>query len=216
MRLQNLAWKALKRCVRSPAFVLDVARYFATDTKSMLGMYRYPVHQIFVVGLPKSGTTWLHNMLLELPGFNPRYYPSLAKKDDGGRFLPESEFDNIDDSFFAHVPRFGYSAYRFHIRASDRNFDILKRQAGKWVVTYRDLRDVCISRYFHYRSAPETHYYPLYQSLPQNEAIDHTIEIMRTQFMPWIKEWRERLRGATRAVSVRCDMSNYGMTRGLS
>jgi len=191
MSLPVLAWKAVKRCVKSPAFAYDMAKYFVNDAGSAFGIHRYPVHQIFVVGLPKSGSTWLHNMLLELPGFNPRYYPSLSKKDEEGRFLPEGEYDNIDDSFFQYVPRYGYSAYRFHIQASDRNIAILNRQAGKWIVTYRDLRDVCISRYFHYRSAPENHYYPLYHSLPQAEAIDHAIEIMRTQFMPWIQGWRE-------------------------
>lgn len=190
----QLALKALARCAKSPALACDIARYFVNDAKSALGIHRYPVHQIFVIGLPKSGTTWLHNMLLELPGFNPRYYPSLSKKDEEGRFLPESEYDNIDNSFFTHAPKHGYSAYRFHIRASDRNLEILTRQANKWVVTYRDLRDVCVSRYFHYKSAPDNHYYPLYQRLPQQEAFDHTIEIMRTQFLPWIQGWREAAR----------------------
>jgi hypothetical protein len=194
--------KAVGRIVAHPAaYAADAARYILNDVGSALGLYRSPVKTILVVGLPKSGSTWVHNMMLDLPGFNPRYYEALYVKDEhgrwrsgkdaDGRFLNEYVYDNIDESFFESAPRWGHSAYKFHARASERNISILEKQAPKWIVTYRDLRDVCVSRYFHFKSDPHNQFYPLYQQLSQEQALQHTAEIIRNEFVPWVQGWRD-------------------------
>jgi hypothetical protein len=191
MQSPALVFKALRRCLRSPAFARDLGQYVVNDFKSALGVYKYPIRRIFVMGLPKSGDAWLHDILLGLPGFNPRYYGSLSVRDEQGRFVPRYEYDNIDESFFHHIPRRGYSVFKFHVRASERNLAILAAQAPKWVVVYRDIRDLCVSRYFHYRSDPNSHFYPLYQSFSPQQALDHSVDIVRTELVPWIQGWRE-------------------------
>lgn len=194
MHAPALALKALRRCLQSTAFARDLGQYVANDVKSALGVYTYPTRKIFVIGLPKSGDAWLHSMMLDLPGFNPRRYRSLSVKDEQGRFVPRYEYDNIDESFFDNIPKRGYSAFKFHVRASERNLAILHAQALKWVVVYRDIRDLCISRYFHYRSAPNSHLYPIYQRLSLQQALDQSIEIVRDELVPWMQGWRDAAR----------------------
>lgn len=201
MQSLRRGWKLLQRCLRHPTFAADVGRYILNDLSSAVGRHRYPVRTILIIGLPKSGSTWLHNMLLELPGFNPRYYRALYVRDDAGKLVSvkdehgrlrtEDTYDNIDAEFFRSAPPWGYSAYKFHAKPSARNLAILNQQAPKWIVTYRDLRDVCVSRYFHFQSNPHNAFYPLYQELSKEEALQHTAGIIRKEFVPWIKGWRD-------------------------
>ncbi len=190
----KLIWKVVQRCVQHPSFMYDVWKYATNDLLSAIGYYRYPLNNFVVVGLPKSGSTWLYNMLLMLPGVNLRYYRSLNLKDDQGKFRFENEFDNIDNSFFVNNPKRGYSAYKFHIRYSERNASILNKYAGKWIVLYRDIRDVCVSLYFYLKVAEEDHYHDLYRSMSQEQALNHSISLMKKEFIPWIKGWCDALK----------------------
>ncbi len=189
-----LVIKALGRCLQSPAFARDLGRYVANDVKSALGMYRYPMRRLFIIGLSLSGDAWLHDLLSGLPGFNPRHYPSRSVKDEQGRYLPQYEYDNIDESFFGKIPNRGHSVFHFHIRASERNLAVLTGQTPRWVVMHRDLRDLCVSRYFYHRSAQDSHFHPLYQTFTPEQALDHSADLVRDELVPWMQGWRAAAR----------------------
>lgn len=61
-------------------------------------------------------------------------------------------------------------------------------------MVYRDIRDLCVSRYFHYRSDPNSHFFPLYQRLSIQGALDQSVEIARDELVPWIQGWRAAAR----------------------
>ena len=56
-------------------------RYWAGLTLARYGAYKYknnyPVHVIPILGLPKSGTTWLDQTLSQLPGFQSVLLPKM-------------------------------------------------------------------------------------------------------------------------------------------
>ena len=89
--------------------------------------------------MPMSATTTVKNMCGMIPGYFTRYSPmpyKIAVKQD------------ISNSAFRYTPKWSYTLFKTHLNPSDKNLEIIKRNGvKKVVVTYRDLRDVALSRY---------------------------------------------------------------------
>lgn len=156
------------------------------DCHSYLGHYNYPYKIIFLAGMPMSATTWMKNLIARIPGYYSRPMPmpyDIAVQ------------QNIVDSAFKHAPPKGYALYKTHLKQSKDNLDCIERNGvKKIVVTYRDLRDVVISRYYRHIDFPERKESPFfmdYNSMGKEKAIDHSIEFVSAEYVPWIKGWLE-------------------------
>lgn len=176
----SLAVKALKKLTRNPRFIFEIAHYLKNDLQSALGVHRYPHKVIFIAGLPKSGTTWAETQLAKIPGYNirPLYDPrGLAVDHD------------IGDETFEWLPKRGYSIVKLHTRYTPDNFQVILRHVPKFVVIIRDLRDMCVSAYFHVKSEPSHRHYELYNNVSKDEGMMHRIQVTCEHYVPWVGDW---------------------------
>ena len=162
------------------------AKKVFTDLLNYVGCYRYPYPIIFIAGLPLSGSTWMKTLLAKIPGYFTRPAPMpFAIKDRG----------DICDTAFRHVPRRGNTLFKTHLRPSQDNHDCIMRNGVKKVlITYRDLRDVVIARYYRLMEFPwpkDHHNYVDYRAVGKEEALKHCIETVSSKFVPWIQGWRK-------------------------
>lgn len=156
----------------------------AADCLSYFGYYNYPHRIIFLAGMPMSATTWIKNLIARVPGYYSRHMSipyNIAVRQD------------IVDSAFNHTPSKGFSLYKTHLNPSKNNLDCIERNmVKKIVVTYRDLRDVVISRYYRLIDFPKSKgdpHFMDYNALGKEKAIDHSIEVVAEDYIPWILGW---------------------------
>ena len=157
-----------------------------SDVLSAFKYYDYPYRIIFIAGMPMSATTWMKNMIARIPGYYTRLSP-----------MPfDVEYNqNYCDAGFKKVPAYGYSLFKTHLNPTEENLNcIFKNGVEKVLITYRDLRDVAVSRYYRLIDFPKpiTAYdYVDYRSIEKEIAIDHSIEVVSSHYVPWIKGWLE-------------------------
>ena len=177
--------------LRAPQFVplyvyhngIYGCRRLLADALSRIGYYDYPHRIIFLSGMAMGGTTWMKNLLARIPG----YYVRREVRNS------ISFYGDISDSAFNRVPSHGYSLFKTHLPPTQQNLDCLFRNGvEKILVTHRDLRDICVSRYYRLLSDPKRPYAPDYidyASMEREKALDHSIEAVRRGFVPWIRGW---------------------------
>ena len=140
---------------------------------------------IFLAGMPMSATTKVKNMCGMIPGYFTRYSPiphDIAVKQD------------ITKSAFRYIPRWSYTLFKTHLNPSLNNLDIIKKNdVKKIVVTYRDLRDVALARYHRLIKFPKIKgdpHYSEYNLMDKSEAIDHSINVVASDYIKWINGWQ--------------------------
>ena len=112
---------------------------FIVDYLSLFGYYKYPYHIIFLAGMALGGTTWMKNLLARIPGYSTRRTPMPREV---------AIHQNIIDSAFSCIPKHGYALFKTHLNPTQENLEcILRNGVKKVLVTYRDFRDVLVSRY---------------------------------------------------------------------
>lgn len=179
----------MRRLLHSPKFALDLIRYGINDVASALRLYQYTEKVIFIASLPKSGGTWLQNMLLEIPGYNPRYY-KLPPQSCDNQFVTDCyDHSNLPEDLFDNIS--GYSIYKTHCRCSEANLRLINSRTGKIIVGYRDLRDVCVSLYYHLKTDTDHYLYPQFSKLAPVEGISAAIKIVGREYVPWVMGWKE-------------------------
>lgn len=155
-----------------------------SDVKALLGYYKYKNRIIFVVGLPKSGTTWVENFLYKVPGycFRPLY---------GDR--RKIVLNELPKNALSNAPRKCYSFYKTHIHPTQSNIEILNRaDINKIVIVFRDPRDVVVSRYFYYLKRPPETWEPNareYSSISRDEGMMHSLGQVVESYLTWINGW---------------------------
>jgi adenylylsulfate kinase len=157
---------------------------FIDDSLQFLRLRRYPYERrvLFVAGLPKSGTTWMSKLLGMIPGYYERtiYDPSRMMM-----------FHDISSMIFELMPRYAHSVVKLHTKYSSENFAVITNYLDKFIVMYRDLRDMAVSRYFHVLSDESHRHCRLYQQMAQEDGLLHSINITRQAFVSWVKDWHE-------------------------
>ena len=145
---------------------------------------KYKFNLIFLAGMPMSATTKIKNMCGMIPGYSTRYMPmpyNIAVNQD------------ISNSAFKFTPRWSYSLFKTHLNPSFKNIEIIKKNGvKKVVVSYRDLRDVVISRYHRLMKFPKKvgdPNYCEYHLMEKSAALNHSIEIVSKEYIRWIEGW---------------------------
>ena len=149
-------------------------------------IYRQKV--LFIAGLPKSGTTWLENMLSSFQGFSDFLIPDVAKFElaTGGSHnynLPRDMFSRFKNMLVVT---------KMHIPGSEHNVEVLRKAGVKYVIMYRDLRDVAISHYYYVRQTPWHPEYPVYASLTLQEGLREFAQNRLSDFADWVRSWHVR------------------------
>lgn len=167
--------------ILSPVFEL---RNIREDVKAYFNFYAYKHPVIFIIGLPKSGTTWVENFFSRIPGYvirklsgDPEYITKHGIPEDGFKYFSKGR----------------YSCIKTHANPTVENFHVLKKNdINKKILIYRDPRDVAISRYFHLLKNPKTPdepYYIDYRNVSKDEGIAHSIHVVKSEFFHWIDGW---------------------------
>src|SRR3989338_120152 len=168
-----------------PRFIYSIKRSIS-DIYAAFGYYKYPHRIIFIAGLAMSATTWMKNLFARVPGYYTRPTP-----------MPEHVVYNQDicDSAFSRIPKNGYSLFKTHLEPKHENIEcIFRNGVDKVVVTYRDLRDVAVSRYNRLLDFPKPSKafdYVDYRTMPKEKALDHSIEVIANDNVAWIRGWFE-------------------------
>jgi hypothetical protein len=147
----------------------------------------YSNHIIFIAGLPKSGTTWLKKMLTSYPGFNEILIPDVAAYEfkTGG----SHDYDLPTDIFSRF--RNMLVVTKMHIHGSQHNIEVLRNSKVKYVIIYRDLRDVAVSYYFYVRQTPWHPEFPQYSSLNIYEGIKKFSQYLLPEYANWVRSWHQ-------------------------
>lgn len=151
-----------------------------------MGMYlpgvemHYPHRFVFIAGLPKSGTTWMENLIESIPG-----YKRLAP------FDPELKLSEhiLDPLLLEKIPPKGNFFLKTHIEARPEGVEALKLYRVPTLIMVRDLRDQCVSRYFHVLNQPSHRHHEFYKSNSQEIAFNHCLQITVSEYAEWIRGW---------------------------
>jgi len=170
--------------------------------------YSYKNKVIFIAGLPKSGTTWLKNILATIPGYHDRpiYDPSRAPF-----------FHDVTPLTFDLIPSYSYSVVKLHTKYTPYNFQTIKNKIGKWIVLFRDPRDMCISRYYHMLNLKSHRHYGLYHSLGLEKSLFHCINIVKNEYIDWIQNWHlAYLRNKDKILELRYEDLNKNFKNSMN
>jgi hypothetical protein len=157
-----------------------------SDTSSLFGYYNYPYHIIFIAGMAMSASTWMKNLLARIPGYYMRATP-----------MPwdVAVYQNICDSAFKYTPKHGYTLFKTHLNPTQENLEcILQNGVEKVLITYRDFRDAVIAHYHRMMEVPHPPDHPSYVdygTMSKEKAMDHNIEIIASDLVPWVRGWFE-------------------------
>jgi hypothetical protein len=157
-----------------------IARVRAARERRSESAPEWPCSLLFIAGLPKSGTTWLAQLLEEVPGYKRR---SVWDPD---RCIAQHD---VCDSVFESVEPYAYSVVKLHTRPTPENLAVLRRHHVRTVVMHRDLRDQCVSRYFHALKDPEHQHHDLYESSSKEEGLAHSVEVTIEHYRDWVSGW---------------------------
>lgn len=147
--------------------------------------HKYPQRIIVIAGLPKSGTTWLEEMLTEYPGFQNIHIPGMLEY---GLKSGGSHDYELDPGFLNEF-RFKLAVVKIHSHASRHNVNILKQANLKYVIVYRDPRDVALSYYYFVKERPWHPEHRMYKDLTVKEGLKVFGQTLLSEYVSWIDSW---------------------------
>lgn len=145
--------------------------------------YRYPHRNLLITALPKSGSTWLENMLLEVPGhfrWFPRQFNRQTLRDPGFHELPERDL--------LHPPP-GYTVTKVHSGPSEHNQSLLREVARPFVILIRDPRDIAASWVHFVQIRPENAFHAETEGMSIEERLGHFAATLLDGFLSWAIGW---------------------------
>lgn len=140
----------------------------------------YPHRLVFIAGLPKSGTTWLENLVGAIPG-----YRRLVCYDPKSLLIEHI----LDPVLLDYVPARGNFFIKTHVEARPEGVEALRRHKVPTVVMVRDLRDQCVSRFYHVLDEPSHRHYEFYKHGDRSAAFAHCVDECITYYANWIRDW---------------------------
>ena len=153
---------------------------------------------LFIAGLPKSGTTWIESMLSSYSGFINVYLPEIFLYELVNR---NSHTFNLYENTFWRL-RNNLAVIKTHIPASMNNLELLNSENIRYLVVYRDLRDVAVSYFFFVSTRPWHPEYKYYHGLSISDGLKMFAEKSLQDYATWIKQWRKN-RDFTLSLEVR-------------
>lgn len=190
-RYTSLMSKLPPRLGRFCKWALVYPRFWAQKRKARAGFeqfgseYRHPI--LFVAGMPKSGSTWLENMVSSYPGYQEILLPDATIAELRGTM--GHVYDLEPDCF--ETLKGCLTLTKMHCPGSKRNVEELRRAEIPYVILYRDPRDVAVSYFFYVKSTPWHDDYLALSRMDSKEGIRYFIRERLPEFAEWMRSWRE-------------------------
>lgn len=152
---------------------------------------------VFVIGLPKSGTTLIEQILRSL-GYIDQSSSPLRILDNRNLKNPH----DISEEMFKRIPKSKLSFLKLHTHFSEENLDIIKRFNPKVIITFRNLTDVLISRFNHIISDKNHRHHKDVINLNYFDGFKKSLLIKNSKDTPikpldyfyfWIKDWKQAI-----------------------
>jgi len=187
--------KSIVKSFINPNYYL---RIISNDIKSFLNIYNYKNKNIFVIGLPKSGTTLVENFLSNLPGYSPRILLGHQKNLREGK-LSLYSFDMLF--------RFQHSFFKTHIIPTEYNINcLLKNNIKKVVFMYRDPRDIVVSLYYFQKKKnyirPNEKFFFDPKLTSKEKCFDFLIKYYIPANIKWIENWQSLFKKNQKLLEV--------------
>lgn len=156
--------------------------------------YKSKYHLVWCVGLPKSGSTLIENILDELPYV--RLNMSLRRLFSKGK---TSHPHDLSNEMVESYPLKYYSYIKTHSHFDPEFIKIAKKNNAKVIVSIRDLRDMMISNFNHIKNNKDLWEYKFIQNLDDVNGFIKSLSIYnpKIDFEPpleyyykWIIEWK--------------------------
>jgi hypothetical protein len=155
---------------------------------------RYKHNVIFVAGTPKSGTTWVENMLDCFPGYSKLLIPEAF-------FSLGPENKNLPSDTFSRM-RHMLVISKMHLYWTKYNTDLLKDSGVPYIVQYRDFRDMYVSNYFYIKMTPWNSFYPTVMKMTLEDYIHYRIETHLPNYCALVDSWCDH-RDANLSIVIR-------------
>lgn len=152
---------------------------------------------IFVVGLPKSGTTLIENILRVL-GYLDLSNSPLRIYDNRGLSNPH----DISEAMFKKVPRNKLTFLKLHTHFTEENLKIIKKFNPLVIISLRNLHHVLVSRYCHVVANKKHRHHDLIKDLPVIEGFKKSLFIKNSYdtpvspieyFKKWVENWESAI-----------------------
>lgn len=145
----------------------------------------YPHRLVFIAGLPKAGTTWLETLMMSVPDCQ-----KLAWHDPKGR-LDEHVLDPV---LFEKLPVKGNFFIKTHVAAGAEGVEALRNHAVPTVVMVRDLRDQCVSHFYHVINDSTHPLHNKYKNEQPSKAFSYCVELAATEYAEWCRNWLREIK----------------------
>lgn len=177
----------------------------------------YPI--VWCAGLPKSGTTRIEQVLESLPYVDVS--TSILRRLHRRGAL---EHDHaLPEGLFSRLPKKRYSFVKTHSHFNQQWVNEAIAHDVRIIVSFRDLRDMMISRYFHIMASPEHWQHAFLIGLPEEQGFLASLrssvaqqEDPATYYYNWITEWRSAVQGQADYLTVQYEDFHQSPDEGIS
>ena len=156
---------------------------------------------VIIIGLPKSGTTFIEEVMSQLGYVDIRVSP-LRIFDSKKMYKNMYEHHTVSEEIFKLVPKKKYSFIKVHSHFEDKLLEIIKKYNLKVIISKRSLVGALISRYCHILSDKNHRHFNEISKLEPNEGFKKSL-IFETKsgttlrpidyFYNWLKDWEYQI-----------------------
>lgn len=153
---------------------------------------------VIVIGLPKSGTTFIEE-ILNLIGYVDIAVSPLRIFDN--KFINDN--NEISEEIFKYAPKKKFSFIKVHSPYSDNLIKIISKYKLKVILSKRLLVDSLISRYCHVLSEKSHRHHQLIKDLNYEEGFKKSLIIKNSNdtpispldyFSSWLENWNNQIK----------------------
>lgn len=174
----KFVWPHLDEALIYSGLPARLSDYTNEITEQALG------NHLFIACFPKSGSTFLKNLLVEVTGFPEQQLTYSHGKNDTGIYLPAlidcAELDTVT---------------QLHVRASDSNINQMQGFSIKPVILVRNIFDVLLSyKEHHDQFARQMSFYDRYDSLDEAQRLDLIVDDRAAWYLGFFAGWQRAVR----------------------
>ena len=150
---------------------------------------------VWICSLPKSGSTLVEDIV--------SFYPYIKLDRSLTRFFSKGDLKHVHDisrELVESAPKNKLSFIKTHTPFSETVINICNKYDLKVILTFRDLRDVLISRYYHIISDKSHRHHKIISSMPEKKGFISSFEkndLNQTEpvseyYYNWINNWQAK------------------------